>query len=72
MRTYRSVLKIIVPVKFRGFYSFCINSGLKSVKGALSSVRQFLTTGNPLKMMKHAFYSTLKALFVVQIFKFFS
>ena len=36
MGTCRSVLKIIVTVKFRGFYSFCINSGLKSVKGALS------------------------------------
>ena len=27
---------------------------------------------NPLKMMKNAFYFTLKALFVLKIFKFFS
>ena len=40
--------------------------------GALSGMRQFLTTGSPLKMMKNAFCFTLKALFVLQIFKFLS
>ena len=30
------------------------------------------TTENPLKMMKNAFYFTLKALFVLKIFKFLS
>ena len=39
-------------------------------KGALSGLRQFLATEIPLKMMKSAFYLTLKALFVLKIFKF--
>ena len=34
-------------------------------KGALSGLRQFLAAKNPLKMMKNAFYFTLKALFVL-------
>ena len=33
-------------------------------------LRQFLTTENPLKMMKNYFYLFLKALFVLKIFKF--
>ena len=37
---------------------------------ALSGLRQFLATGSPLKMMKNAFYFTLKALFVLKIIKF--
>ena len=32
------------------------------VKDALSGLRQFLATENPLKIMKKAFYFTLKAL----------
>ena len=44
----------------------------KIVKGALSSLRQFLTAESPLKMMKNAFYITSKALFVLKIFKFLS
>ena len=35
--------------------------------GALSSLKQFLATESPLKMMKNAFYFTLKALFVLKI-----
>ena len=42
------------------------------LKGALSGLRQFLATESPLKMMKNAFYFTLKALFVLKIFKFLS
>ena len=38
--------------------------------GTLSDLRQFLATKNPLKMLKNAFYFTLKALFVLEIFKF--
>ena len=33
-------------------------------------LRQVLTTESPLKMMKNAFYFTLKALFVLKIFKY--
>ena len=36
-----------------------------TIKGALSSLRQFLTTENPLKMMKSDFYFTLKTLFIL-------
>ena len=39
-------------------------------RGALSSQRQFLATANLFKMMKNAIYFTLKALFVLKIFKF--
>ena len=39
---------------------------------ALSCLRQFLATESPLKIMKNAFYFTLKDLFVLRIFKFLS
>ena len=39
---------------------------------ALSDLRTLLATESPLKMMKNAFYFTLKALFVLKIFKFLS
>ena len=45
---------------------------LRKVKGALSGLRQFLTNESPLKMMKNAIYFTLKALFVLKMFKFLS
>ena len=38
-------------------------------KGALSGLGQSLSTETPLKLMKNAFYFTLKALFVLKIFK---
>ena len=41
-------------------------------KGALSYLRQFLATEIPFKTMKTAFYFTLKAFFVIKIFKFLS
>ena len=42
------------------------------VKGALSGLRQFLATENPLKIMKNDFFFILKAFFVFKIFKFLS
>ena len=42
------------------------------VKGALSGLREFLLTENPLKRMKNAFYFISKALFFLKIFKLFS
>ena len=39
------------------------------IKDALSSLRQFLVIESPLKMMKNAFYFTLKALLVLKILK---
>ena len=38
------------------------------LKGALSSLRQFLTTESPLKMMKNAFNFILKAILFIKIF----
>ena len=39
-------------------------------KGALSGLGQFLGTESPLNLMKNAFYFTLKAAFILKIFKF--
>ena len=41
-------------------------------KDVLSGLKQFLATESPLKVMKNAFYFTLKALFVLKIYKFLS
>ena len=43
----------------------------EQLKGALSGLRQSLTTESPLEMMKNAVYFTLKALFVLKTFKIF-
>ena len=40
---------------------------IKTIKGALPCLRQLLATKNPLKLMKNAFYFTLKALFGLKI-----
>ena len=40
------------------------------IKGALSGLRQSLATDIPLKLMKNAFDSTWKALFVLKTFRF--
>ena len=40
----------------------------KLLKGALSGLRQFLTTDSPLKIMKNVFYFTSKAHFVLKNF----
>ena len=45
--------------------------GIK-IKGAFSGLRQSLATESPLKTIKNAIYFTLKALFVLKIFKFLS
>ena len=39
-------------------------------KGALSGLKQFLANETLLKMMRNAFYFTLKTLFVLKIFRF--
>ena len=45
---------------------------LHSIKSALYGLRKFMATESTLKMMKNVFYFTLKALFVLKIFKFLS
>ena len=42
------------------------------IKVALSGLRQYSANESPIKMMKNAFYFTLKALFLLKIFKFLS
>ena len=44
----------------------------KTVQSALSDLKQFMAIESPLKMMKNAFYFTLKALLLLKIFKFLS
>ena len=51
---------------------FILTTANSRFKGALSGLRQLLTTENPLKVMKNAFHITSKALFVLKIFKFLS
>ena len=66
---YWSLQLIFFFFFFLSWYpSFRFSSFL--LKGALESLRPFLMTESPLKMMKNAFYFTLKALFVFKIFKF--
>ena len=43
-----------------------------ATKGTLSGLRQFLTTESLLKMMKKNFYFTVKAPFILKVFKFLS
>ena len=59
-----------IKTSLRG--SFQSTLVFSAIKGALSGLRQFLATESPLKMMKNAFYSTVKALFVHKTSKFLS
>ena len=43
---------------------------IKWEKSRLSGLRQFIATESPLKMVKNAFYFTLKVFFILKIFKF--
>ena len=45
---------------------------MENLKGPLLGLRPFLATERSVKMMKNAFYITLKPLFVLKIFKFLS
>ena len=45
---------------------------LRNAKDAVSGLRRFLATKSSLKMMKNAFYFTLKAFFLLKIFKLLS
>ena len=50
----------------------CSGSVNSKLKGAFSGLRIFLATESPLNMMKNAFYSIIKSLFVRKIFNFLS
>ena len=60
------------PLNFLRNYKFCECTLLIAniVKGAVSGLGQLLATESPLKKMKNAFDFTLKALFILKIFKF--
>ena len=45
----------------------CIEKNILCFKGLLLGLRQFLTIGSTLKMMKNAFYFMLKAVFIQKI-----
>ena len=57
------------PKRCKGCYLTELSTFKINFKDAASSLRQFLSTENPLKMMKNAFYFTLKTLLVFEIFK---
>ena len=57
--------------RFRSLMTLRVFSKV-SLKGAISGLKQVLANENPSKMMKNAFYFTLKALFVLKIFTFLS
>ena len=76
-------ISVILPTQLRGiitilYYNTMLPICIKDLhyppflKRELSSLRQFLATGSPLKMMKNAFYFISKAVFVLKIFKFLS
>ena len=52
--------------------STTLESSSLELEGPLLGLRQFLTTERSFKMMKNTFYFMLKALFALEIFKFFS
>ena len=60
-------LVVLMPTVM--FQNWAVKTGIKA---ALSSLRQFLAIESPLKMMKNAFYFTLKARQVLKIFNFLS
>ena len=57
---------------FFDYNDVSFSARLSLLKGGLSGLRQFLAAKSPQKMMKTAFYFTLKALLVLKIFKFLS
>ena len=70
-----SATKYVMYFLFIGFINrpmYCLRKEKKSFKGAFSGLRQFLEIESPLKMMKNAFYFTLKALLALKIFKLLS
>ena len=57
---------MVIMIPFPGLMK--VKLELRKLKGALLSLREFLVTGSPLKMMKNAFYFAFKTLCALQIF----
>ena len=66
---YVASKKCFMPTKFPGLFNDGIVLKREPVIKFLG-LRQILTFQSPLKLMKSAFYLTLKALFILKIFKF--
>ena len=62
---------ILTELRF-GFSHLIGHKFINNFEGAFSGLRTFLVTESPLKMMKNVFHFTLKAHFVIEIFKFLS
>ena len=58
---FQRVLKTLIDIILATLVRYIFTS---LSKGPLLGLRQFLTIGSPLKMMKNGFYFMLKALFV--------
>ena len=54
------------------YIDFKICDIITDSKGALLGLRKFLASESPSKMIKNALYFTLRALFILKIFKFLS
>ena len=67
---YKKIGLTSFPKRQRNLWQKCMTLG--TFKGSLLGLRQFLANETLLKMMKKAFYFTLKALFILKIFKFLS
>ena len=62
-------IDVMLTNKFCSFQNSCANETSLS-EGPLLSLKQFLTTKSPLKIIKSDFYLMLNALFVLEILKF--
>ena len=60
---------ILTHIILFGKASLDISANTLLLKGAPSSLRKFLANKSRLKMMRNAFYFTLKGLFILKIFK---
>ena len=65
-----TTLFYLTTIKIKSLTTLTTLSYFTTIKSAFSSLRQFLATKSPLRMMKNAFYFTSKALSFFKIFKF--
>ena len=65
LTNFKRINKLLFPLNK-------IQGEQKLIKGALSCLRQFLASEIPLTMIDNVLYFSLKALFVLKIFKFLS
>ena len=73
-KTYEKIFTSLLQQTFNFFLqnSEEFSANVRKIKKVLSGLRQFVITKSPLKMMEKDFYFSLKALFVLKIFKLLS